>query len=73
MRNQSIERYIAKTYVVTQSGTYLVQLPDDSEYGFSLYSDDQCFAGGFGVGEWRAIPRAQVPAEEIERLDFLFE
>ena len=38
-----------------------MQAPDDNEWGFTLYSDDQSWPGGFGLGEWTLVPANTVP------------
>ena len=63
-----------KTYVCTESGRYLVQVPDDSQWGFALCDDDQSWPGGFGIAsEWTAIGADQVPAEVRAELDWLLD
>ena len=43
-------------YVVTENSTILVQIPDESRWGFSLADDDQTWPGGFGIAaEWEPI------------------
>lgn len=70
---------IAKGYVkVLQgraTGEYLVQIPNNSQWGFALHDDDQCWDGGFnsGASEWILVDRAEVPADVRERLDWLFD
>lgn len=64
---------ISKRYVWCETGEYYVQARDDNQFGFSLYSNDQTFPGGFGVGgEWVVVPAREVPREERERLGWLF-
>ena len=61
-------------YVITDRGTILVQRPDNTEHGFSLFDDEQSWSGGFGVAStWEAIPAAdpRITAEDHERLDWI--
>lgn len=68
------ETAIYRGYVRTNRGTYLVQLPDDSTFGFSLLSDDQSWPGGFGIAiAWEAVSADDVPADVRERLGFLLD
>ena len=64
------------TYVVTDTGTILVQLPADNAWGFVLADDDQSWPGGFGAaGSWEAIagddPR--ITDDDRARLSWLFD
>ena len=52
---------IKRGYVKTNEGLYYVQAPDNNEWGFTLYSDDQSWPGGFGLGEWTLVPVDLVP------------
>ena len=60
-------------YVRTKDGTYLVQVPDDSQWGFALADDDQSWPGGFGWGEWTAVAAAAVPPKVRARLGWLLD
>lgn len=65
---------IDPTFVRTTDGRYLVQVPADNQWGFSLCDDDQSWPGGHGVAsEWEAVTPDQVPAEEQKRLGWLLE
>jgi hypothetical protein len=67
-----IEQIRARTYVRTDRGQILVQVPADNQWGFDLRSDDQSWPGGFGVaGEWTAIPASDVSAADCDRLEWL--
>lgn len=47
---------------VIETGEYYVQAPDDNQWGFTLYSDNQSWEGGFGIaGHWVSVPASQVP------------
>ena len=61
------------TFITDGSGNYLVQMDDDSQFGFSLADDYQAWAGGFGSGwrSWTAVAPEDVPEEERARLGFL--
>lgn len=63
---------VQKTFV-TDGERFLVQLPDDNQWGFVLADDDQTWAGGFGSGmtTWRAVATSEVPEEDRERLEWL--
>lgn len=64
----------AATYVRTDTGIILVQLPADNQWGFELCDDDQVWPGGVGVAEsWEAISVDAVSAEDRERLGWLLE
>jgi hypothetical protein len=63
-------------YVITESGLVLLQVPDDSRWGFHLCDDDQSWDGGFGVASsWEAVrdddPR--ITEEDRERLEPILE
>jgi hypothetical protein len=61
-------------YVRTERGSVLVQLPDDTTFGFSLHSDDQSWPGGLGVdSEWEALNESDVSAQDRARLGWLLE
>lgn len=62
------------TYVLTSSGTYLVQRPAENQHGFELLDEEQSWPGGFGApggGSWEAVSAESVPADVRERLDWL--
>lgn len=62
----------ALTYVRTTEGLYLIQVPDETPYGFSLRDDEQSWPGGFGIAtDWIAVPPSEVPAEIRDSLDYL--
>lgn len=58
---------------VTDGTHFLVQIPSENQWGFSLADDDQTFPGGFGSGmtSWRIVPAEQVPTEDRERLEWM--
>lgn len=62
-------------YVSDGNGNYLVQAEEDNRWGFSLFSDDQSWPGGFGSGwrTWHIVPKAKVPKRIRKTLDFLFD
>ena len=61
------------TYVRTNTGRILVQVPDETEFGFSLCDGEQSWPGGFGIAsDWTAISPSEVPAEIRARLHFIF-
>ena len=64
---------IAPSFVTDGAGNYLVQLPDENQWGFLLADDDQTWPGGFGSGmsSWVAVPVENVPGEDRERLEWL--
>lgn len=64
---------ITTGYVRTQSGSWLVQKPDDNQFGFSLFSDDQVFPGGFGIDEWQLVPAKRVPVRVRRELGWLIQ
>jgi len=63
---------VALTYVRTIDGLYLVQVPDETAFGFSLCDDEQSWPGGFGIAsEWTAVTPDEVPMDVRERLAYL--
>lgn len=63
-------------YVITTDGTILVQTPNqDSQWGFSLASDDQSWDGGFGIGEWELIEDddKRITDDERENLGWILD
>lgn len=65
---------MAREYVRTAEGKYLVQIPDDNQWGFSLVDDEQGWAGGFGIAtEWEIVPTEEVPANVQETLGWILE
>jgi len=59
-------------YVQTDEGKYLIQLPDDSRFGFSLYDEDQSWEGGVGIATgWAAVSASSVPAKVRAKLDWI--
>ncbi len=65
---------ITAGYVITDRGEYLVQFPDENRWGFVLADDDQSWPGGIGVAKsWQFVAVEDVPVEDVERLDWLFE
>lgn len=61
-------------YVVTPEGDYYIQLPSDSRWGFTIYSDDQAWEGGFGgPGPLRLVPDDDVPEEVRDTLGWIFD
>lgn len=68
------EHTMDRTFVRTDSGRFLVQIPDESRWGFSLADDDQTWPGGIGVAtSWEAVSPDDVPAEDRERLEWLLD
>lgn len=63
-----------KTFV-TDGERFLVQLPDDNQWGFVLADEDQTWPGGFGSGmaKWHAVRAESVPEEARERLGWLLD
>ena len=63
------------SYVTDGKGNYLVQVEDDTQFGFSLLSDDQIWPGGFGSGltSWQCVAKTEVPRRIRKQLDWLFE
>lgn len=62
-------------YVTDGKGYFLVQVEDNTQFGFSLLDDDQAWPGGFGSGmqSWHYVPKSAVPRKVRRRLDFLLE
>lgn len=61
-------------FVRTDDGRFLVQLPADNGWGFSLHDDGQEWPGGFGAaGEWVAVSTDAVPDDEQDRLGWILE
>ena len=62
---------------VISEGEYLVQVPDDSQWGFSLCSDDQSWPGGFGAAKngrtWKPVRREDVPPEVEEAMGWILD
>lgn len=65
---------VQKTFV-TDGSRFLVQLPDDNQFGFVLADDDQTWEGGFGSGmkSFRAVGPEEVPDEDLERLGWMLD
>jgi len=64
----------SKTGFVTDgSGRFLIQKPADNEWGFSLFSDDQSWPGGFDSGflNWYFVSPERVPKETHEELGWI--
>lgn len=63
---------IVATFVRTNQGSYLVQLPAENQWGFVLADDEQTWPGGHGVAQsWEAVRPEEVPAEDRKRLEWL--
>ncbi len=61
-------------FVVSESGAYFVQLPQDNEFGFSLFDADQSWPGGIGAARtWTAVARESVPPEVEEELGWILD
>jgi len=61
-------------FVVSESGAYFVQLPQDNEFGFSLFDADQSWPGGIGAARtWTAVARESVPAEAERALGWILD
>ena len=59
-------------FVVSESGAYFVQLPQDNEFGFSLFDADQSWPGGIGAARtWTAVARESVPPEVEESMGWI--
>ena len=60
-------------FVLTNDGTWLLQVEDEnSRWGFYLMDDDgQAWDGGFGWDSWQLVPDDQVPQEVRERFEHL--
>ena len=61
-----------------QRGTYAMQLPSKSQWGFLLAKaegeDSQTWEGGHGLAtEWEKVERLSVPREVREEMDWLLE
>ena len=65
---------VQKTYVTDGQGNFFVQLPDSNQWGFSLFDDELSWPGGFGICNdgFFAVTPDQVPQEDRDRLDWLF-
>lgn len=65
---------VQKTFV-TDGNRFLVQLPDDNQFGFVLADDDQTWDGGIGSGmkTFRAVSLENVPDEYLERLGWMLD
>ena len=62
------------TYVLTECGDYLLQIPYDVPFGFALVDDDQTFPGGIGVAKrWQKVDIGEVPRGVRDRLDWIIE
>jgi hypothetical protein len=59
---------VHRGYVRDPLGTVYVQKPDDNQWGYSLFSEDQAWPGGFGIDTWEMVGEADVSAEDRERL-----
>lgn len=66
---------VQASWVITEGGTILVQVPDaTSEWGFYLADDEQTWDGGFGVaGEWVPIPRddPRITQEDRDAMEWM--
>ncbi len=65
---------VQKTFV-TDGERFLVQLPDDNQFGFVLADDDQTWEGGVGSGmkSFRAVSPENVPDEAMELLGWMLD
>jgi hypothetical protein len=72
--NHEFDTVVTKGFV-TDGDRFLVQLPDENQFGFVLASDDVAWPGGFGSGmtSWKLVSADQVPAEDRERLEWLLD
>ena len=64
-----------KSFVVTDRGDVLVQVPAANPWGFSLCDDELSWPGGFGIARtWEVIDEfdPRISNEAHQRLDFLF-
>ena len=72
--NQGREAEVFAGFVVSESGAYFVQLPQDNEFGFSLFDADQSWPGGIGAARtWTAVARESVPAEAERALGWILD
>ncbi len=65
-----------KSGYVTDGKKWLVQIADDTKFGFSLHDDEQSWPGGIGAfsgGEWKLVPENEVPEETKEILGWILE
>jgi len=63
-------------FVLTESGSILLQLPGDNQWGFILCDDECSWPGGFGIAsDWEPIedddPR--ITAGDHEALDYFLD
>lgn len=66
------EAAVKLSYVRTDNGTALVQVPDDNPHGFYLCDDEQSWDGGFGIANgWTLISAADLSDDELEQLGSL--
>lgn len=65
---------VQKTFV-TDGERFLVQLPDDNQFGFVLADDDQTWEGGVGSGmkSFCAVSPENVPDEAMELLGWMLD
>lgn len=74
--NNLVLEPIIKAGYVTNGTKWLVQVPDDTKFGFSLHDEDQAWPGGFGAfygGQWKLVPAEKVPAIIKIRLGWILE
>lgn len=65
-----------KSGYVTDGKRWLVQIADDTKFGFSLHNDDQSWPGGFGAFtgcKWKLVPEKDVPDKVKESLGWILE
>lgn len=64
-------------YVVGDNGKILLQIPTDGQFGFSLFDEDDSWAGGIGAGlkTWTAIPEddKRITEEDKKRLGWILD
>jgi hypothetical protein len=65
--------YVQITKDGVNFGKWLVQTPEENQWGFSLHDDDQSWPGGFPFSEWRAVPEAKVPQNVKNSLGWLLD
>jgi hypothetical protein len=65
-----------KAGYVTNGTKWLVQVPDDTKFGFSLHDENQTWPGGFGAfygGQWKLVPAEKVRAIIEIRLGWILD
>jgi hypothetical protein len=63
-------------YVITDTGTILLQIPDNNRWGFSIQDDDQTWPGGLGIAsEWEVLKDTdpRITDADRERLQWILD